>query len=74
VAATQASIENADARIRVQQAQIAVNQAQLDQTQAALVFAQQQAARYQDLAQKGAGTVQNAQLYTLSAPSAAGRG
>jgi membrane fusion protein (multidrug efflux system) len=28
------------------------------------VFAQQQAARYQDLAQKGSGTVQNAQQYT----------
>jgi multidrug resistance efflux pump len=34
------------------------------QAQAALVFAQQQAARFQDLAQKGAGTVQNAQQFT----------
>ena len=36
----------------------------MDQAQAALVFAQQQAARYQDLAQKGAGTVMNAQQFT----------
>jgi membrane fusion protein (multidrug efflux system) len=48
----------------VQEAQIAANQAQVDEAQAALVFAQQQAARYQDLAQKGVGTVQNAQQYT----------
>jgi membrane fusion protein (multidrug efflux system) len=36
----------------------------VEQAQAGLVFAQQQAARYQDLAQKGSGTVQNAQQYT----------
>jgi membrane fusion protein (multidrug efflux system) len=34
------------------------------QAQAALVFAQQQAARYQDLAKTGSGTVQNAQQYS----------
>jgi membrane fusion protein (multidrug efflux system) len=63
VAAAQASIENIDAQLDVQQAQISANEAQVEQAQAALVFAEQQDARYQDLAQKGAGTVQNAQLY-----------
>jgi membrane fusion protein (multidrug efflux system) len=51
VAAAQASIENLDAQLNVQQAQISANQAQVDQAQAALVFAQQQAVRYQHLAQ-----------------------
>jgi membrane fusion protein (multidrug efflux system) len=64
VAAAQASIENIDAQLDVQQAQIAANQAQVDQTQAALVFAQQQATRYQHLEQTGYGTVQNSQQYT----------
>src|SRR6202042_288653 len=47
VVAAQASIENVDAQLDVQQAQISANQAQVDQTQAALVFAQQQAERYE---------------------------
>jgi membrane fusion protein, multidrug efflux system len=64
VAAAQASIENVDAQLQVQQAQISANEAQVEQAQASLVFAEQQAARYQDLAQKGAGTVQNEQLYS----------
>jgi membrane fusion protein, multidrug efflux system len=64
VAAAQASIENIDAQIEVQQAQISANQAQVDQTQAALVFAQQQAVRYQHLEQTGYGTVQNSEQYT----------
>jgi membrane fusion protein (multidrug efflux system) len=64
VAAAQASIENIDAQLDVQQAQISANQAQVDQTQAALVFAQQQAARYEHLEQTGYGTVQNSQQYT----------
>jgi membrane fusion protein (multidrug efflux system) len=64
VAAAQASIENVEAQLDVQQAQISANQAQVDQAQAALVFADQQNARYQDLAQKGAGTVQSAQQYS----------
>jgi membrane fusion protein (multidrug efflux system) len=64
VAAAQASIENIDAQLDVQQAQIAANQAQVDQAQAALVFAEQQAARYEHLEQTGYGTVQNAQQYT----------
>jgi membrane fusion protein, multidrug efflux system len=64
VAAAQASIQNIDAQITVQHAQISANEAQRDQAQAALVFAQQEAARYQDLAQKGAGSIQNAQRVT----------
>jgi len=64
VEAARASIENIDAQLNVQQAQISANQAQVDQTQAALVFAQQQAERYQHLEQTGYGTVQNSQQYT----------
>src|SRR3984893_3905813 len=64
VAAAHASIENIDAQLDVQQAQIAANQAQVDQAQAALVFAEQQAARYEHLGQTGYGTVQNEQQYT----------
>ncbi|MBO0758298.1 MAG: HlyD family secretion protein [Bradyrhizobiaceae bacterium] len=64
VANAEAAIQNIDAQTNVQQAQIGANQAQVDQAQAALVFAQQQSVRYQDLAQKGAGSVQNAQQYS----------
>ncbi|WWP84194.1 biotin/lipoyl-binding protein [Bradyrhizobium sp. 26S5] len=64
VAAARASIENVDAQLDVQQAQIAANQAQVDQAQAALVFAQQQATRFQHLEQTGYGTVQNSEQYT----------
>ena len=64
VAAAKANIENIDAQMDVQQAQIAADQAQVDKAQAALVFAQQQASRYQYLAHTIAGTVQNAQQYT----------
>jgi membrane fusion protein, multidrug efflux system len=64
VAAAQASIENIDAQRSVQEAQVNANQAQVDQAQAALVFAQQQAARYQHLEQTGYGTVQNSEQYT----------
>jgi membrane fusion protein, multidrug efflux system len=63
VAAAHASIENTDAQLDVQQAQIAANQAQVEQAQAALVFAEQQAARYEHLGQTGYGTVQNEQQY-----------
>ena len=63
VAAAQASIQNIDAQLAVQQATIEQNQAQVQQTEAALVFAQQQAARYTYEAQTGAGSVQNAQQY-----------
>ena len=54
----QASVRNIDAQMTVQQAQIGANRAQLDQVQAGLVFAQQQASRYQDLARTGSGTIQ----------------
>jgi membrane fusion protein (multidrug efflux system) len=64
VAAAQASVENIDAQLGVQEAQVNANQAQVDQAQAALVFAQQQAERYQHLEQTGYGTVQNAEQYT----------
>jgi membrane fusion protein (multidrug efflux system) len=64
VAAAQAQIQNDDAQITVQQATVAEDQAKVDEAQAALVFAQQQAARYVDLAHTGYGTVQNAQQYT----------
>jgi membrane fusion protein, multidrug efflux system len=59
-----ASIQNIDAQNTVQQAEINASQAQLDRAQAALVFAQQQASRYQTLAKDGFGSVQNAQQYT----------
>jgi membrane fusion protein (multidrug efflux system) len=64
VASAQAGIQNIDAQISTQEAQIASSQAQVDQVQATLVFARQQAERYQDLAQKGVGTIQNAQQFT----------
>jgi multidrug resistance efflux pump len=59
----QASVRNIDAQMTVQQAQIGANRAQLDQVEAGLVFAQQQASRYQDLARTGSGTIQNAQQF-----------
>lgn len=64
VAAAQANIESVDAQLRVQQAQIAADEAKVAQQQASLVFAQQQAARYEYLAHTIAGTVQNAQQYS----------
>ena len=63
VANAEANISNIDAQINVQQAQVSASQAQLEQTQAALVFDQQQADRYERLAQNGSGTVQNAQQW-----------
>jgi membrane fusion protein (multidrug efflux system) len=64
VASAEASIANIDAQIAVQRAQVDANQAQVEQAQANLVFARQQAARYQSLAQKGSGTVESAQQFT----------
>ena len=64
VASAAAGIQNIDAQITVQQAQIAAGEAGLVQAQAALQFAEQQAARYQDLAKTGAGSLQNAQQYS----------
>src|ERR1700733_8761347 len=60
----QANVRNIEAQMTVQQAQINASQAQLQQGDAALVFAQQQAERYQTLAKDGWGTVQNAQQFT----------
>ena len=60
----QANVQNIDAQMMVQQAQINASQAQLQRGHAALVFAQQQADRYQTLAKDGWGTVQNAQQFT----------
>jgi len=59
----QASIESIDAQTTVQHASIDANQAQQEREQAALMFAQQQADRYQDLAKRGAGSLQNAQQF-----------
>src|SRR5271166_2378414 len=64
VASAAAGIQNIDAQIAVQQAQIEANQAQVVQAEAALVFSAQQAARYQDLAKTGAGTLQSSQQWT----------
>ena len=64
VEAAQDSIGNLDAQTEVQEAQVAQSQAQVEQAQAGLVFAEQQAARYDDLAQRGSGSVQNAQQYS----------
>jgi membrane fusion protein, multidrug efflux system len=64
VAAAKASIKNIGAQLAVQEAQINSGKAQVDQAQAALVFAKQQAARYEHLAGTGFGTVQNAQQYS----------
>jgi multidrug resistance efflux pump len=60
----QANVQNIDAQMNVQQAQIDASHAQLQLGRAALVFAQQQADRYQKLAKDGWGTVQNAQQFT----------
>jgi multidrug resistance efflux pump len=60
----EANVEIIEAQMTVQQAQIKANQSQIEVAKAALVFAQQQAARYQDLAQKGYGSVQNEQQFT----------
>jgi multidrug resistance efflux pump len=60
----QANVQNIEAQMTVQQAQIHASQAKLQQGQAALVFAQQQAERYQTLAKDGWGTVQNSQQFT----------
>ena len=64
VASAKASIENVEAQRDVQTAQIEASKAQVAQAKAAFAFADEQAARYKELAQKGAGTVQNAQQYT----------
>jgi membrane fusion protein (multidrug efflux system) len=59
-----ASIENLVAQIAAQQAKIDQANKQVAQAQAALTFAQQEADRYQQLAQKGTATIEQAQQYT----------
>src|SRR5208283_3763599 len=54
----QANVQNVEAQITAQQAQVMASEAQTEQAQATLTFAQQQAARYRELAEKQAGTVQ----------------
>jgi membrane fusion protein (multidrug efflux system) len=62
-AAALSNIERIDAQTAVQQAQVTESQAQIEQTEANLVFARQQAARFEILARTGAGSVQNQQQY-----------
>jgi membrane fusion protein (multidrug efflux system) len=57
----EATMTNLDAQILTQEDQIAQAGHQVTEAQAALTFAQQENARYQDLAEKGYGTVQRAQ-------------
>jgi membrane fusion protein (multidrug efflux system) len=64
VASAQASIDNIDAQLAVQQSQVAQNAAQVQQQQANLAYADQQSARYGTLAKDGWGTVQDAQQWT----------
>jgi len=59
-----ASVENLVAQIAAQQAKIDQANKQVAQAQAALTFAQQEADRYQQLAQKGTATIEQAQQYT----------
>ena len=70
----QANAQNAEAQIAVQQAQINASQAQVEQAKASLVFAQQQAARYGELAEKGYGPVQSAQQFSARAARETGGG
>ena len=52
-AAAKANVDSVDAQLGVQQAQIEQSQAQVESAEAALAFAEQQASRYDDLAQRG---------------------
>lgn len=63
VDAAQAAIKVVDAQVDGQHAQIDANKAQVEQTQDGLVFAQQQADRFRDLARTGSGTIQNEQQF-----------
>jgi membrane fusion protein, multidrug efflux system len=61
LAAAEAGVRNLEAQIAAQQAQTGARRAQVRQSAAALRFAQEEAARSQELAQHGAGTVQREQ-------------
>jgi membrane fusion protein (multidrug efflux system) len=60
----QASVDNLIAQIATQRAKIDQADKQVAQAEAALTFAKQQADRYQQLATKGSGTVEQAQQYS----------
>jgi membrane fusion protein (multidrug efflux system) len=62
VAAAHAGIENIDAQMDVQKAQVTASKAQLQQNQAKLVFAQQEAERYEKLAKEGWSSHQTGEL------------
>ena len=57
----EATLKNLDAQIAAQRAQVEQATQQVTEAEAALRFAKDENARYQDLVQKGAGTVQRAQ-------------
>jgi membrane fusion protein, multidrug efflux system len=57
----EAAMKNLEAQISAQEAQIARSKGQATEAQADLKFAEQQNARYQDLAHTGSGTVERAQ-------------
>jgi membrane fusion protein, multidrug efflux system len=57
----EATLKNLDAQIAAQQAQVEQATQQVTEAEAALKFATDENIRYQDLVQKGAGTVQRAQ-------------
>ncbi|MEL6062641.1 MULTISPECIES: HlyD family secretion protein [unclassified Methylobacterium] len=64
VEADQAAIKNIDAQIQAQNANIDVSKAQVATAEAALKFAQEDAARYKDLAERGSGSIQQSQSAT----------
>ena len=65
VAAERAQIDTLDEQVGEQRATIGGLQASVESDQAAILFAQQQFARYTDLARTGAGTIQAEQQATL---------
>ena len=64
VQADDAAIRNIDAQIQAQEANIDVSKAQVATAEAALKFAQEDAARYKDLAERGSGSIQQSQSAT----------
>ena len=60
----QLAVPELDDEISQNEATLSQLKSSLEQAQATLVFAQQQAARYQELARREVGTVENAQKYT----------
>ncbi|MCJ2051856.1 HlyD family secretion protein [Methylobacterium sp. J-070] len=64
VQADEAAIKNIDAQIQAQNANIDVSKAQVATAEAALKFAQEDAARYKDLADRGSGSIQQSQSAT----------